>query len=210
MVRAVLLVGYRSTFIPLESKQSPAIPVFQGVWQVLMICIAIYIYIFFFLSWGSFAGALCPISSLWFSCYWNMHFCRISLCYWTYESVFCLSVGDCKEQTCGNLLNIILQLNLQYFIISEQNFASKDHQMFNISLRMSFLTGVFPGSFWPIQGLPPWFYLLLVSSGFFSGLGFLTASPGSPWQDSAAYHFFLLTQLSLKFLLLFLPRAHYL
>lgn len=31
MVRAVLLVGYRSTFIPLESKQSPAIPVFQGV-----------------------------------------------------------------------------------------------------------------------------------------------------------------------------------
>lgn len=160
-----------------------------------MICMSIYPFLFF-LFWCSFLRALCPIRSLLFSCYWNLHFCRIPPC--------CVLPFSWRLQRADSWKSV------------EHNFRTEHCSLLPRTTKC--LTFLWEWTSWPVPFLAvpdPFKVFLCVTCCYsplvsFLDLAFLSASLGSPWQNNAAYHFFLLTWLSLKFLLPFLPWAHYL
>lgn len=139
------------------------------------------------------------VNSLWFSCYWNLHFCGIPPCYWRYKAVLCLSVGDCKEQTRGNLLDIISELNFQDFTISEQNLLPRTIKCLTLLSEWTSWPASFLQFLTHLRSSSRFLSIVSLLWFFFSGFAFLTTSAGSPWQNNAVCHFFLLTQLWICF-----------
>lgn len=100
-------------------------------------------------------------------CTWNMYFCKIAPWWWSYEFIFCLSVDNYKETgSWKSVKHKVSELSIALYF-----------QRWNTSNCLTFLWEwtSWAASFLavpdPIQSLPLHIYLLLVSCGFFSGLG---------------------------------------